>query len=810
MDRQSAQSFASLLRGLRADAGLTQEALAHAAGLSHRSVSDLERGINRTARRDTALLLADALQLSGPRRESFVAAARGEAPLSRPGSLPAQLNAFVGRVLEQAEIRALAQSSRLVTLTGPGGSGKTRLALQVAGDQTDARADGVWLAELAAVTDPDAVPGAVAAALRIPPQPPQSVLDTLADALAPQDVLIVLDNCEHLIGGCAKTAETILRRCPKVKLIATSREPLGIAGERLYRVPSLSLQEPGDDGGAASSCDAVALLADRARAHGVSLGLAPGSIELALSVSVCRRLDGMPLAIELGAARLRSMSLSELSDRLDQRFRLLTGGNRTALPRQQTLAAAIGWSYTLLSPAEQLLLARLSVFAGGFDLAAAEAVCGGGTADAADVAGLVGSLVDKSLVTAESVGARIRYGLLETIRLFAADRLAEVDQEPEAARDAHCAHYLAVAEQAATHLLRAEQGIWQGRLEADHANLRRAAEHAATQTDGTARVLRFGVALRHYWRWHERCEEAAGLLLPVLARPDAAADQALFAEALYSAACVTTDMDLTTSMQLSEQADQIASRMRDNRMLAMTRAHLAWLYRRSGQRDRGQTLGQEAVKRAREAGDDVLLAASIVNYAATISTTPQAMSLYEEALACCERSGNIGDYYNLQSNLGARELQLGDIPAARAHMEAAVRVAQEIGYSSPYAPSNLGLALRADNALDGARREFEEGLRLGRRTGSKGAIALALHGLACLAADAGDWHRAASLHGQADALLDQTGNRWDSFEGGQRAESLDRIAAAIGDEQLRQVYQQGSELGISHAIDLALGKPDPA
>ncbi len=213
----------------------------------------------------------------------------------------------------------------------------------------------------------------------------------------------MVDNCEHLIGGCAKTAEAIVRRCPKVHLLATSREPLGIGGETIYRVPSLSLPGPGEAGAPApGSCDAVALFADRARANGVALAVDEQAGPLV--VSVCRRLDGMPLAIELAAARLRSMSLGELHGRLDQRFRLLTGGSRTALERQQTLRATVGWSYSLLTGAEQVLLGRLSVFAGGFGLDAAEAVCGSGGLDVLDVAGLLGSLVDKSLVVAEPAG----------------------------------------------------------------------------------------------------------------------------------------------------------------------------------------------------------------------------------------------------------------------------------------------------------------------------------------------------------------------------------------------------------------------
>ena len=274
-----------------------------------------------------------------------------------------------------------------------------------------------------------------------------------------------------------------------------------------------------------------ALFADRARAHGVALSV--GEQAGPLVVSVCRRLDGMPLAIELAAARLRSMSLAELHDRLDQRFRLLTGGSRTALERQQTLRATVGWSYSLLTGAEQVLLGRLSVFAGGFGLEAAEAVCGSGDLDVLDVADLLGSLVDKSLVVAEPAGGTLRYRLLETIRLFAAERLAEAgDDEAAAVAAAHCAHFLAAAEAAAPYLTGPEQGSWLARLDADQANLRRAAGYAASDPDGTALVLRLGVALYRYWWARSRGQEAFGLLVPVLRRPDAGADPALFAAAL--------------------------------------------------------------------------------------------------------------------------------------------------------------------------------------------------------------------------------------------------------------------------------------
>jgi predicted ATPase/class 3 adenylate cyclase len=410
-----------------------------------------------------------------------------------PNNLPAQLARFIGRDRELSEVRALVESSRLVTLTGAAGCGKTRLGLQVADGLLDGSGDGVWLVELAAVTDEDAVAAAVSRALGLAGRAGGPVLEALLDALAPQDMLIVLDNCEHLIGGCAKTAEAILARCPGVRLLATSREPLRIGGEIIYRVPPLSLPGPGEAGpAAAGSCDAVALFIDRARAQGA--GLAVDEQTAPLLVSVCARLDGLPLAIELAAARLRSLSMTDLHDRLDRCLGLLTGGSRTALGRQQTLRAAVEWSYSLLTGAERGLLGRLSVFAGSFDLAAAEAVCGSGGIEAFDVADLLGSLVDKSLVVAEPAGPAMRYRLLETIRQYAADRLGQVGQDEAAAvAAAHCEHFLSVAEAAAQHLTGPDQGRWMARLDADQANLRRAADYAAGRPAGRHRA---GAALR--------------------------------------------------------------------------------------------------------------------------------------------------------------------------------------------------------------------------------------------------------------------------------------------------------------------------
>jgi predicted ATPase/DNA-binding XRE family transcriptional regulator len=845
---QAGLGFGGLLRQLRDDAGLTQEELAEAAQVSQRAVSDLERGINRTARKDTAVLLADALGLDGRARELFVSAARGRASASDvlaavharppgrsaaaralPGNLPAQLASFIGRERELAEIRALVSSSRLVTLTGAGGCGKTRLALQLAAGLLDWPGDGVWLVELAAVTDPDAVASAACRALGIAAQPGRPPLDTLLDALAPQAVLIVLDNCEHLIGGCAVAAEAIARSCLRVHLVATSREPLGIGGEAIYKVAPLSLPGPGESGVlAAESSDAVALFVERARAQGT--GLPVDGQTAPLVISICRRLDGLPLAIELAAARLRSLSLRSLADRLDQRFRLLTGGSRTALARQQTLEAAVEWSYSLLNPAEQLLLRRLPVFAESFDLDAAEAVCGVGDIKALEVAGLLGSLVDKSLVCADLVcadlvradlvradlvradlvraepaGPSLRYRLLETIRQFALDRLAEAgDDQAAAVAAAHCAHYLSAAETAAPYLTGPGQGSWLARLDADQANFRRAAEHAAGEPDGTSQVLRFGVALWGYWLVRYRIEEVAGLLVPALRRPEAAADPVLFAEALLAAARVIVDSDLATSLRLAEQADEVAGRLGNDRLLVMSRTHLARAYIWAGEPERARAMAREAVGRARQLGDDVLLGTSLMAQAHAVGAAASG-PLYVEAIACTERSGHLRLRLSLYNNAGCAALEMGDIPAARAHLEAALRVAETIGEPHPIPSQNLGWVLRAEHDLDRARSRFSEALRTSRRVGSNRGMAGTIDGLACLATDLGDWDRAAALHGAAQALLDQTGVRLEPLDDRYRQESLGQARAAVGDEQVQRAYARGMALSLEQVIDLALG-----
>jgi predicted ATPase/class 3 adenylate cyclase len=720
-----------------------------------------------------------------------------------PNNLPAQLSTFIGRDRELSAVRALVESSRLVTLTGAGGAGKTRLALQVAAELLDGSGDGVWLVELAAIADEDAVPAAMSDALGISQQPGRAVLDSVLDALAFQHVLIVLDNCEHLISACAKAADAILRRCRDVHLLVTSREPLGIGGEAIYRVPSLSL--PGSDDLASGSSDAIALFAVRARDQGVDLAVDEQT--LPLIVSICRRLDGLPLAIELAAARLRSLSLTSLRDRLDQRFRLLTGGSRTALARQQTLRATVDWSYSLLNPAEKSLLRLMSTFADSCDLDAVEGVCEGGDIDAFDAADLLGSLVDKSLVVAEPAGDAFRYRLLETIRQFAAERLVETGEDAAAAA-AHCRYYLALAEAAVPHLAGPDQGRWFTRLDADHANLRRAAEHAASDPDGTALVLRFATGLRPYWLARSRTREALGLLLPALDRVDADANPALFGAALVTITSIAPLVDIAPARQYGHRAVELAGQLGDGRLLTDALGMLAATYFFAGEPDHGLAFAREAVERARELGDDIFLGRNLmIRLMCGNHLEPdQAPELLAEAIACTERSGDQLLRSYLYNNAGDHALWIGDIPAARAYLDQAAQATRALGQDNEAVLANLGWVQRQEGNPDGARSSFEASLRLCRRSGAQPGIGCAVLGLACLAEDLGDWDRAAVLHGVAQAFLDRSGEPWQDVEARYRQESLANVRAHLGDEVSDRVYGQGLTLSADEAFRLALGK----
>ena len=721
-------------------------------------------------------------------------------------NLPVELTPFIGRERELGEVTALVGAHRLVTLTGAGGSGKTRLGVQAAAELLDGSGDGVWLVELASITDPEQVPSSIAAALHIPSRSGWPALESLIGALTPQDILVVLDNCEHLIRACAKTADSILRACPKVHIVATSREPLGIAGETVYRVPSLSLPDPDEpDRSPSEEFDAVALFAQRARAQGVDLRVDGDTFPLL--VSVCRRLDGMPLAIELAAARLRSLSLRDLSDRLDQRFRLLTGGSRTALARQQTLRATVDWSYALSSDAERALLRRLSVFAEGFDLNAAEAVCGFGDIDAFEVTELLGSLVDKSLVVAEPTRDRLRYRLLETIRQFAAERLLDNDEaEAGATALAHCEYYLAVAEEAHGYLSGPDQGRWLARLDTDQANLRRAFEHALGDPDLIDLVLRFAVALRRWWFSRGRNEEVFASLAPVLERAEAHAEPNLFAKALQATALLATSADIDTKVRIGSQAMAEARRCNDDRLLVESLFVVASNYALAGRPEEGLTAAEEAVTLARKLGDDDLVGLSLISYLLCCKDSDPRHSerLFNEGIAATERCGDRLLNVVMHNNAGVHHLLHGNLVVARTHMQHAIDGSRAIGSNSMDAGVNLAWISRQEGDTAGAQTLFAQSFRASRRIGDRSNLGYASLGLACLAGDRGDWPRSSVLHGIAQAFLTSCGQEWQVPEDGYRRASIDEARTQLGQEQYERLNNKGANLGFDDSIAFAL------
>ncbi|MCB0215338.1 MAG: tetratricopeptide repeat protein [Caldilineae bacterium] len=780
-----------------------------------------------------------------------------------PNNLPVQLTRFIGRRHEMAELERLLRESRLVTLTGTGGSGKTRLALQVAAELSDALEGGAWLVELGALSDPELLPQAVANALGLRPpsrqRPRQDGRPTAAGAgrglwlsrlsqfIAQREMLLILDNCEHLVEACAWLAESLLQACPRLRILATSREALQVAGEASYRVPSLSVPGPElpDDPERLRGFESVRLFVNRARK--VQPGFELSAANAGDVAQICRRLDGIPLAIELAAVRVKLMTPGQIAERLDDRFRLLTGGSRNAVPRQQTLRAAIDWSYELLSGSERALLGRLAVFRQGFTLEAAEAICGDlGPSDGIivdqGIMQLLAQLVDKSLVLFdERLG---RYHMLQTVLHYALERLV-TSGEASTYRQRHQDYFLALARDAETRLQGPEQLIWLARLQAEHGNLRAALDWAL---DGADRPAALGLAAALWFFWFVRGYLAEGRdwLDRTLDLPGDAAATPERAQALLGAGALAwrqrdylrAESSLQAALQaFSELGDErgvartthflgrvaqfqgdyalaaerfeaslvISRAVDDRRGIATTLDVMGLAAWQQGDYAQAVTWLQQSLEMAREMGDLRGVAASL-NILGRVAHDrgdyARATELYEDSLEVFQALGDEVDIAYIYNKLGNVARHLGDLDRAEQLLEESYRRSRELGErrGMAYALGGLGNVDRVRGQRARAQERFETSLRLAREIGDKRGIADALRNLGWLAADAEDTAQAFILHSEALERYAEMGDKLGIAEG------LAGVAGAIAE---RMPARAARLLGAATGLRETIGAPLP-
>jgi predicted ATPase/DNA-binding SARP family transcriptional activator len=644
---------------------------------------------------------------------------------ARLSNLPLQLTSFIGRVRELDEISEMIGIARHITLTGPAGVGKTRLALEAAARVQAGFPDGLWLVDFSPLSDPARAPQALAATLGVPEQTGRPLPEVVGDYLMSKRALLVLDNCEHITAACAELAEYLLRRCPEVRVLATSREVLGTAGEQVYGVPSLSLPDPRrlaapDE---LTGYEAVRLFADRAALSRPGFALTDASTPAV--VQICRRLDGIPLAIELAAARVKTLDVDAIAARLDDRFRLLTGGTRTALPRHRTLRAAMDWSYDLLSDPERGLLRRLSVFAGGFTLEAVEAVCTGGGIEQSDVLDLLARLVDKSLIAVDQ-SKKTRYRLLETIRQYARERLVETDA-PDAALRRHRDFFLALVEEAAPEFRGPNQMEWLNRIGAEHDNIRAALEWSLGQPEDEPPVR---LAAAASWYWHARgyLIEGREWLDRALQRVDGAAP-ALRMKALIGAGRLAfAQDDYGRAQTIFEQVVPLAREAGDVQAMAMALAWLGHSTWHQGDRAGGVAISEESLALARKVAEP-WTTAIVLDEVAIVARHERdherAVSLLEESLRFFREVGDLGGIALCLSRLGALASDRAEYQRAALLIEEALSLQRALGRRTAAASSlnRLGWIALAQGDYEAAIERFEASAAIADELGKRSTAA---------------------------------------------------------------------------------------
>ena len=748
--------FGELLRAHRLRAGLSQEALAERAALSPAAISALEHGRRRRPHPRTVSVLAEALELAPVERGGLLEAAlRGDThappPSDRPlqaaeraidspvpasplsTTLPRQLTSFVGRQAELADIRRLLATTRLLTLIGSGGIGKTRLALEAAA--ADGHRDGAVFVDLAPLIDPALVPDTTLTALGVRHRPGLQPTVALTEALQSRQVLLVLDNCEHVVDAAAALADSLLRACPEVRVLATSRRPLAVAGEVVWRITALPLPDGGNlTPERALDSPAIRLFAERAMAAVPDFAVTDAT---ALGIAeICRRLDGIPLAIELAAARVRVLGIDQIRERLDDRFQLLVSQDRLVAERQQTLRATLDWSYALLSVAERRLFAALAVFAGSWSLEAAEHVCGDGDLESTEVLRVLGNLVDHSLVAADrqEQGLVVRYRLLDTMREYATDRLAEAHAVP-AMRDRHLGWYLAQAERVPLNHFDEGHLSW---LATEYENLR-VALRWAIDSGQIELGLRLATACAGYWQVRGSTAEGRRWLTELLDRGAGELNTPVGASALNMASQLAmVEWDIAAAQTLVERSLMAAERLGDRVLLGyahMRRGIIVARVRNNLARAEAELV--EALGVGRELGDGYLQVYCLYSLGLTVYSLgdlDRAEDLGRQLLALSQSMGHAWGMARAHRVLGQVALARGAREDATRHLQLSLAQSRALADVAGIVGAQIGLGQLAaeQSATLPAHAAFTEGLRLGCQLGDKLEIARALEGLAGL------------------------------------------------------------------------------
>ena len=808
-------SFGQWLRQRRHILDLTQQELADQVGCARITLRRIEAGALKPSK-ELAQILLEKLGMPPTELAPWLRFARGlsgfpggsaDSIASKPlTNLPATLTTFIGREKEQLEIIQLIGKYRLVTLVGTGGIGKTRLALKIAEQALRDYPHGIWLVELAPLLDPSLIPQTTTIAMGLREDIQHSVIDMLSDYLREKKMLILLDNCEHVLDACAQFVDTLLKGCPSLKILATSREALGIMGEATYRVPSLGLPDFQQSFEDLSDHESVRLFEERAQLAKMDFLLTEENVSAV--AQICRQLDGIPLAIELAAARIKIFTPEQIAERLKDQFKLLTGGSRTALPRHQTIRASIDWSWNLLSDTERILLRRLSVFAGGWTLAAAEFVCSENSIQTDQVLDLITQLVTKSLIVVnEPQGQEKRYELLETIGQYAREKL-EDSAETEITMQRHIDFFLRLAEEAELKLHGPQEIEWLNRLEMESGNLRVALEW--TIANDPEAGLKLSSSL--YWFWAVRTfwNEGRMWLTRLLGLPNLSSRSVVRARALTSAGFLAwAQLDLSAARSFFVESLAIYKELEHRKGVAQALHGLGRIARIQSEYAAAREFYEESLAIFRELGEkhniaDTLLSLGTATYYQ--GNFALASLQLEESLMIWQELGDVSGIAPTLNYLGkVRQLQ-GDYDEAGKLYEESHALFQKLGdkFGCIYTLQSLGHVAHHQGDTIRAAFLFGESLKLSNRWADLRGQINSLRGLAGVAAATGNLVRATKLFGAADRLLPTIDTRLDLDNQSEYDHFLAIVQTQLDRETFTEYYNQGRGMPAEEAFDYAL------